>query len=132
MSRVALVIRPCAVFILLIAALLVAGQCNCTIGGVGNYHTMTHVTATINAARSLPAPVGWNNYPHYFGNAEGLALNASCRNNMLEFPLLRSGTYAGSSGPGQERVVYHGATGAFCGCMTHNGAPNPNSFVLCR
>ncbi|KAL4266654.1 Guanine-specific ribonuclease N1-like protein [Pleurotus pulmonarius] len=136
-------IRPC-IALFLVAALLVAAQCNCTAKQgsktIGNSYNATQSTAAVNEAKRLDAAnqqVGFkvkNPYPHYFGNGEGLAFTGTgcAKPNLREFPILVSSLYSNSSKTqGADRVVYT-KTGTFCGCMTHTGAPSASSFVLCH
>ncbi|KAL4259053.1 hypothetical protein AB1N83_007740 [Pleurotus pulmonarius] len=142
MSRVALpVMRPGVILTLLLAAILVAGQCNCVFGGKGNSYTMVEANAAVADALSLgTAQVGTQRYPHNFGNLEKLALPPNCAGNMKEFPVLRlphprpsPQVYSANTTtfPGPDRVVYHRGTNAFCGCITHTSAKG-NSFVKCN
>ncbi|KAG9125326.1 hypothetical protein FRC07_008087 [Ceratobasidium sp. 392] len=77
--------------------------------------------------------VGNNNYPHVFNNRERLTFNEGCKSPFFEFPLFTSKVYTGGS-PGPDRVVVgsvNGTDAAFCGVMTHTGAPQRNGFILC-
>ncbi|KAM7219452.1 guanyl-specific ribonuclease N1 [Rhypophila decipiens] len=76
--------------------------------------------------------IGNSKYPHKFNNREGLVFASS--GPYEEFPIIRSGVYAGRS-PGADRIVFdpdYKNDCVFVGAMTHTDAPTRNGFVACE
>ncbi|KAI6084070.1 Ribonuclease/ribotoxin [Hypoxylon rubiginosum] len=80
-------------------------------------------------------------YPHVFGNNRNLPFHEECKGKTLyEFPILHGDAIYGGGEPGADRVVFYIYTnnpdtnptddGAYCGVMTHDGAPR-DRFALC-
>ncbi|EUC58534.1 guanyl-specific ribonuclease F1 [Rhizoctonia solani AG-3 Rhs1AP] len=99
--------------------------------------TASQVQSAAEAAASRVAEgsqVGRNKYPHRFNNREGFQFLPDCNAPFYEFPIFTSKVYTGGS-PGPDRVVIGSASGedaAFCGVMTHTGAPGRNNFLQCE
>ncbi|KAK7049891.1 hypothetical protein VNI00_005321 [Paramarasmius palmivorus] len=94
--------------------------CNCA----GTSYSSSDVRSAVSRARTGSTI---NGYPHQFRNDEGFSL--SCSSPFFEFPLKKGSVYSGGS-PGADRVIYNSG-GSVCACVTHNGAPTTNGFVLC-
>ncbi|KAK0614657.1 Ribonuclease/ribotoxin [Immersiella caudata] len=95
--------------------------------------------AIITTPTNQPQP---GNFPKRFGNNRKLPFDPKCDGKKLyEFPILKSGKIFRGGEPGPDRVVFWIYTdnpdtnptrdGMYCGVMTHDGAPEPNGFVLC-
>lgn len=108
-------------------------DCKVKVGNetIGNTYTSGQVSAAVERGKDLQKKgqtLGNNDYPHTFGNKEGLKFPNSCKGELSEFVIVKKG--GASRDPEADRVVWD-SKGKFCGCMTHHGVPG-NSFQVCK